>query len=153
MRNKRSRILTRALPVAAMALATLMTTGNPASAAGLGCSGYNCDGWDPGPVSWDNGPDTDATATIRGYATVALRSGKKDGRWYGWAKTATTYYKYGVWIDRSTDGGRTWDGMRGYEHRDGSDAYTSMQYWPDGTWLRACVNVEGVELKCTGWVS
>ncbi|WP_328787366.1 MULTISPECIES: hypothetical protein [unclassified Streptomyces] len=153
MRIKGSRILTRALPVAAMALATLVTTGNPASAAGLGCSEYACDGWDPGPVSWDSGPSTDSTATIDGYATVALRSGKKDGRWYGWAKTATRYYKYGVWIDRSTDGGKTWDGTRGYEHRDGGEAYTSMQYWPDGTWLRACVNVEGVKLACTAWVS
>ncbi|WP_329203407.1 hypothetical protein [Streptomyces sp. NBC_01435] len=84
---------------------------------------------------------------------MARRSGKKDGRWYGWAKTATQYSKYGVWIDRSTDGGRRWDGTRGSQHRDGGEAYTPMQYWPDGTWLRACVNVEGVRLKCTGWVS
>ncbi|MFJ5778881.1 hypothetical protein [Streptomyces sp. NPDC093094] len=153
MKKTGSRILTRALPIAAMAFATLLTTGNPASAAGLGCSGYGCDGWDPGPVSWDSGPDTDATATVDGYATVGLRSGKKDGRWYGWARTATRYYKYGVWIDRSTDGGRTWDGLRGYQHRDGGDVYTPMSYWPDGTWLRACVNVEGIELKCTKWVS
>ncbi|WP_306326193.1 hypothetical protein [Streptomyces venezuelae] len=143
----------RLLPAAALAFAALAVTTSPASAAGLPCSGYACDNWDPNTVSWDSGPTTDATATVRGFATVELRSGKKDGRWYGWARTATTYYKYGVWIDRSTDGGRTWDGTRGYVHADGGQEYTSMSYWPDGTWLRACVNVEGIELKCTGWVS
>ncbi|QTI43001.1 hypothetical protein JYK04_00762 [Streptomyces nojiriensis] len=145
----------RAVTAGAMAMAVMGVVSGTANAAGsLPCgSGYSCDGYDPNTVSWDSGPDTDSSQSVTGTATVHLRSGKKNGQWYAWAK-GTTQAKAGIWIDRSTDGGRTWDGMRGYIHLEGGEGnYTAMSYWPDGTHIRACINVEGVALKCTGWVS
>lgn len=144
-----------AVTAGAVALAFLGVASGTASAAGsLPCgSGYSCDGYDPNAVSWDSGPDSDEATSVSGTAGVGIRSGKKNGQWYAWAR-GSTHAKAAIWIDRSTDGGRTWDGTRGYTRLEGGEtSWTPMSYWPNGTHIRACIDVEGVELACTSWRS
>ncbi|MGW5368021.1 DUF2690 domain-containing protein [Streptomyces sp. NPDC004009] len=57
-----------------------------------------------------------------------------------------------VWVDRSSDGGRTWDGPLSLTTvRSGSDTHTASRY--DGGYvMRACAwNDETHHIKCTGW--
>ncbi|MFI6038535.1 NlpC/P60 family protein [Streptomyces sp. NPDC051315] len=57
-----------------------------------------------------------------------------------------------VWVDRSSDGGDTWDPMLGYTTvTSGGDAYTTQ--WNDnGLVMRACgTNGKGGSIVCTGW--
>ncbi|MBZ3906064.1 NlpC/P60 family protein [Streptomyces griseiscabiei] len=57
-----------------------------------------------------------------------------------------------IWVDRSADGGKTWDPMLGYAKiTSGTDAYTSQ--WNDnGLVMRACgTNGKGGTIACTDW--
>ncbi|MFE6846675.1 hypothetical protein [Streptomyces sp. NPDC057686] len=111
----------------------------PSAAAGLSCGwGYDCDDKDPGNYSWD-AKDTDDRASDPGCATVELRSGKKDGAWYAWARltVASGCGYYEGWIDRSYDGGKSWYpcACGFFETQDSN--YGNMFYWPDNALIRA----------------
>lgn len=57
-----------------------------------------------------------------------------------------------VWVDRSSNGGRTWDGPLSLTTvRSGSDTHTASRY--DGGYvMRACGwNDSTHHIKCTGW--
>ncbi|MER6185233.1 NlpC/P60 family protein [Streptomyces sp. NPDC001652] len=57
-----------------------------------------------------------------------------------------------IWVDRSADGGNTWQPMLGYTVvTSGNDAYTTQ--WNDsGLLMRACgTNGRGGSIECTGW--
>ncbi|MCX5264687.1 NlpC/P60 family protein [Streptomyces sp. NBC_00199] len=57
-----------------------------------------------------------------------------------------------IWVDRSNDGGDTWEPMLGYTTvTSGGDAYTTQ--WNDnGLVMRACgTNGKGGSIVCTGW--
>lgn len=57
-----------------------------------------------------------------------------------------------IWVDRSSDGGETWEPMLGYTTvTSGADAYTTQ--WNDnGLVMRACgTNGKGGTIACTGW--
>ncbi|MGJ5759384.1 NlpC/P60 family protein [Streptomyces galbus] len=57
-----------------------------------------------------------------------------------------------IWVDRSSDGGDTWEPMLGYTAvTSGGDAYTT-QWNDDGLVMRACgTNGKGGTIACTGW--
>lgn len=56
-----------------------------------------------------------------------------------------------IWVDRSFDGGRTWQGLLGYNTiRTGSSQYTTA--WDDrDVKMRACAGIPGVGNGCTAW--
>ncbi|MGA5552794.1 hypothetical protein [Streptomyces pseudogriseolus] len=57
-----------------------------------------------------------------------------------------------VWVDRSSDGGETWEPVLGHTTvTSGGDAYTT-QWMDDGLVMRACgTNGKGGTVACTGW--
>ncbi|MCF3106276.1 hypothetical protein IPZ58_32590 [Streptomyces roseoverticillatus] len=142
-----------AVTAAAVALVMSPLAAN-AAAAPLPCAGgYSCDNTDPGPVSWEK-TQTDAHATDRGCGEVELRSGKKNGRWYAWArvKVASMCGTYEGWIDRSYDGGEHMEHVLGYftaADFQGSD-FGNMYYWPDGAWIRAGFKRPGEDWSKSG---
>ncbi|MHC3474991.1 hypothetical protein ACYF6T_40815 [Streptomyces sp. 7R007] len=57
-----------------------------------------------------------------------------------------------VWVDRSSDGGRTWTQLSITRVTSGTSAFTGA--WTNaGTWMRACISVPNISgAKCTpGW--
>lgn len=127
-------------------------TAAPAVAA-LSCgSGYKCDDADPGTFSFDR-TDTDADRNDPGCATLQLRSGRNSGYWYAWARlqVASGCGLYQGWIDRSYDGGKTWQQWLGLFQTYGSN-YGNMYYWPNTATIRACaVRTNGGKTICTSW--
>ncbi|MFI1969609.1 hypothetical protein [Streptomyces cinnamoneus] len=126
--------------VAAAVVMVVAPLAGVANAAGLPCGGgYSCDNQDPGPVSWDK-VDTDDSAKDGGCGSVELRSGKKDGKWYAWARVfvKSGCQGYEGWIDRKGPDGSI-EHVLGYftaTDRWGSN-FGNMYYWPDGTQVRA----------------
>ncbi|MEU2870253.1 hypothetical protein ABZ769_13775 [Streptomyces olivoreticuli] len=108
-------------------------------------------------MSWEKkGHDAGKSYSAYGgeWMNIALESGRHSGQWFGWAEIldpTRTGHDWHRWIDRSTDGGATWDGLRGM-FRLKSTFHGSMQYWPDGTSLRACMAYPGQAAVCTKWV-
>ncbi|MER6516425.1 hypothetical protein ABT246_06080 [Streptomyces sp. NPDC001553] len=126
--------------VAAAFTMVLAPLAGVSSAVGLPCSGgYACDDKDPGPVSWDK-VMTDDRALDKPCGSVELRSGKKDGKWYAWARVnvAGGCYGYEAWIDRKGPNG-TIEHVLGYctvNDIQGQN-FGNMYYWPDGVQIRA----------------
>ncbi|WP_406511148.1 hypothetical protein OG851_00825 [Streptomyces sp. NBC_00161] len=154
-----SRNTFKILAVTAATVAALYaaTGTSSAAASGLDCSGYGCDNWDPYGLSWEK-KDSDANKSYSSggeWINIALKSGRHNGQWFGWAEISNptgTGNDWHGWIDRSTDGGAHWDGLRGMFALK-STFHGSMQYWPDGTSLRACMAYPSHGAVCTKWVS
>ena len=157
-RDKRNRngnrkwIRALALVVATVtALAPLRPTVPAAAAAAAVCALY-CDTRDPSLAQQETFPTANMYENGR---VVELHASDPDGM--AWASIDNGVLNDSVWIDRSWDGGHTWDGLLG-------------QAWIPGTWtgtrtlmynmydpsdhrravVRACGDARGV--VCTSWV-
>lgn len=148
MRN-RAVILLAAL---AAALAPLAGTTPPAAAATTPVCALYCDTRDPSLAQQETFPTPDVYENGR---VVELHVDDVDGM--AWASIDDGRLNDSVWIDRSWDGGSTWDGLLG-------------QAWIPSTWtgtrtlmynmydpsnhrravVRACGDADGV--VCTDWV-
>jgi predicted alpha-1,6-mannanase (GH76 family) len=149
----RAAVLTAALTTLSIGLAVdLSSTAAPAAAATSICNKY-CDARDPSQAAGDRTP---VTAGLSGR-TIALHFDDADAM--GWASIDHGGAGDEVWLDRSTDGGRTWsDGSKlgDTSTPSGSAGWRSQMYNVDD-WnnlgvgaLRACGQVSGA-IACTSW--
>jgi hypothetical protein len=104
----------------------------------------SCDNQDPS----GNTDGETVRSTTAGSASIDLRYSPSAqcawGRVFGNIGTA-------VWVDRSTDGGRTWQGRLGQTTiTSGTDAHTTE--WDDhGVVVRACADDNNGHIHCTDW--
>ena len=130
----------------ASAAVSTMTSPTPSTATAVAAPArYNsCDNQDP---SGNTDGETVRTATA-GSASVELRYSPSAqcgwGRVFGNPGTS-------VWVDRSTDGGSTWQGKLGQATiTSGTDAHTS-EFDDHGVLVRACADDGNGHIRCTGW--
>lgn len=139
----------RAGALAVISCAALATLTSPAPAfaaatAAVPARFASCDNQDPGG---NTDAQTVRTATA-GSASVELRYSPSVqcawGRVFG--KLGTS-----VWVDRSTDGGATWQGKLGEATiTSGTDAHTP-EFDDHGVLVRACADDHNGNIHCTGW--
>ncbi|HWU05819.1 MAG TPA: glycoside hydrolase family 76 protein, partial [Streptomyces sp.] len=124
-----------------------------AAAAAVVCNRY-CDGRDPGLSAGDRTPVT-ATAASR---SIALHFDDTDAM--GWASIDNGGPGDHVWLDRSMDGGRTWESgsrLGDTSVPSGRQGWRTLMYNVDdwGTRgvgaLRACGQPAGGAIACTPW--
>ncbi|SHM96000.1 glycoside hydrolase family 76 protein [Actinacidiphila paucisporea] len=125
-------------------------TGTAASAATAVCALY-CDTADPSRAAQEAFPVPDVNVNGR-----LLRLHVDDADGMAWASIDRAVPSDSVWIDRSWDGGATWDGLLGKAAVPGSWTGTRTLmynlYDPAGhrrAVLRACGDAQGV--ACTSW--
>ncbi len=134
--------MTRRWPVPLL-IALLLLPAGPARAADEVCDVY-CDGRDATLATTDRQPER---ATLAGRVLTAHVD---DTSGMAWGTLQEAQPGDEVWLDRSFDGGRGWDG------RLGAAAATTPMYNVDDPArlgvgvLRACART-GEEIACTGW--
>ncbi|MEY9926289.1 hypothetical protein ABH926_000911 [Catenulispora sp. GP43] len=129
---------------ASAAVPTMASPAAPSIATAAPARADSCDNGDP---SGNTDAVTVRTATA-GSATVELRYSPGIqcawGRVFGKAGTS-------VWVDRSTDGGSTWQGRLGLATiTSGTDAHTT-EFDDHGVLVRACADAGNGDIHCTGW--
>lgn len=114
--------------------------------------GDACDGLDPGQADGDRVPVTRQV----GQRTVALHL--DDPRSMGWAAIEGARAGDSVWVDRSFDGSRSWDGPLGETSAPGDGSWRSAMFNVDDPAnrgvgaLRACAKTaDSGEIGCTPW--
>ncbi|MDA3626408.1 glycosyl hydrolase [Saccharopolyspora sp. WRP15-2] len=112
-----------------------------------------CDALDPSKATGDRTP---VSTTLHGR-TIGLHV--DDGNAMGWATIDDASAGDEIWLDRSFDGGKTWDGRLGVtEAPEGNPGWRSQMYNVDD-WanrgigaLRACGKAaDRPEIACTQW--
>ncbi|HEX4787585.1 MAG TPA: glycoside hydrolase family 76 protein [Actinospica sp.] len=136
----------------ATALAPLLGAAPPAAAASTTVCALYCDTRDPSLAQQETFPTPNVYENGR---VIELHVSDPDGM--AWASIDDGQLNDSVWIDRSWDGGTTWDGLLGqasipstwtgtrtlmYNMYDPSDHRRAV--------VRACGNAQGV--ACTNWV-
>ena len=149
--NAKARIRTLILLVAAVLVVTLARPGLPsAAAASTVCATY-CDTRDPSLAQHETFP---VANKIQNGRLIELHVSDPDGM--AWASIDHGTLGDQVWLDRSWDGGTTWDGLLGQASIPGTWTGTRTLmynlYDPSNhrrAVLRACGNAQGV--ACTDW--
>jgi len=139
--------------VSARALAARPAAGATVVVAPDCGAGYQCDNTSPGAFALDR-TGTAARRADPGCAALELRSGRAGGGRYAWARLAAGAGcgRYRGWLDRSYDGGSTWQPRLGLFEDGGGEGYGAMYYWPHAASVRACaVREGGGRTICTPW--
>lgn len=137
-----TKLLVTTAAVATLGLGTTATA--EAAPAQSNPFGY-CDGMSPANVG-----DASTPRSATGEVTIQLRfSGAYQ---CGWARLINGHPGSQLWVDRTHDGGKTWEPWLGLTQvHSGTSNYTAM-YDDTGVLERACGNwVHGGPTVCTTW--
>jgi hypothetical protein len=139
---------TAAIGLTAVAALVVPLTG-PAHAAAPATSvaaAATCDGKSPSSAP---SPTTKRTTTVHSRVIELRYSAKLR---CAWGRISNGSVGDEIWVDRSSDGGKTWESKLGRRTiSSGRDAHTTM--WSDaGKLMRACGKAgDRSEIACTGW--
>ncbi|WP_399082392.1 glycoside hydrolase family 76 protein [Streptomyces sp. BBFR2] len=152
---RRATVRRAAAALAAAGLIAAVAAPAPAAAADGGICNKFCDARDPANALKDRAP---VTTTLHGR-TVALHVDDGSAMAFGTLDNVVEGDK--VWVERSFDGGRTWDGgsrLGDTTAPGGVGGWRTQMYnvddWNTGRIgaLRACAQVTGDDaIACTGW--
>ena len=136
--------LARAVTVVLVTAASLAAGATAAEAAPVP-TGRCADGWSPANVA---DPRTARSTTLYSRL-IELRY--SDYYRCAWGKISNGSPGDRIWVDRSLDGGKTWQKKSEVAIAEGRSAYTPM--WKDGgVLMRACGKAGNRdEVECTGW--
>jgi hypothetical protein len=133
--------------LAATVSALAMTTGLLAM-SGAGTTASAADGCNTNVVT-----GTARSATGARGQLFELRYNGSGTNTCAWGRVTNGFVGMHVWVDRSSDGGRTWEPQLGIRRVDaGTSVHTEAWRDSNGKLMRACGDSgDGTAITCTGW--